>query len=88
MKVGLSIEVLQCLFNGLGCIEVDGNIDELDGNCGEIDYLGDPQKKVILTDEITNSPYYFKQFFSSGGTVIRANFKIEKQSPTLSQSHN
>ncbi len=62
-----------------GFIEVNGDLDEADSkDCKFKEVLGIPQKTYILTNEIGSTPYKFTQFFASGGTIIKANFSVQR----------
>ncbi len=62
-----------------GYIVINGDLDEADSdNCKDFDYLGEKQKTFILANEVGPGPLRFTQYFASGKTVIRANFKAER----------
>jgi hypothetical protein len=62
-----------------GYIEVTGDLDEADSrDCKDLDYLGQSQKTIILTNEIGSTPYRFTQFFASGKTIMKANYVVQR----------
>jgi hypothetical protein len=68
-------------FPSEGFIEVTGDLDDVGSSgCGNrgMEPLGMAQKTYIMTGEIGATPYKFSQYFASGGTIIKANFNIQK----------
>jgi hypothetical protein len=78
-KTALDSYSLTYNFPAAGYIEITGDLNENDSdNCSDFDQLGVPQKKIILTSELDKPVYRFSQHFASGGTRLKANFRIEK----------
>ncbi len=62
-----------------GFLEISGDLDEADSdNCKDFDYLGVPQKKILMTSEIGLQPYRFSQFFASGKTMMKINYVVKR----------
>ncbi len=62
-----------------GYLEITGNLDKAKtANCSSIDGLGVPQTKIIMTSEIGVQPYRFSQYFGSGKTMMKVNYRVEK----------
>lgn len=66
-------------FPAEGFLEINGDLDESDSqNCKDFDYLGTPQKKIIMTSEIGMQQYKFTQFFASGKTMMKAHYIVQR----------
>jgi hypothetical protein len=65
-------------FPAEGYLEISGDLDESDSeNCKDFDYLGVPQKKILLTSEIGSQPLKFSQYFASGKTMMKINYNVQ-----------